>query len=106
MAVRVVLWDIDHTLVDMRGICRELSGQAFERVIGVPMRQQAKIDGITESVIFRETAKLHGLTTDRNDWRAGSPWCARRGWSAMTPPFPVSCLSGVVALHSGPDGQK
>ncbi|MFF3667119.1 haloacid dehalogenase-like hydrolase [Microtetraspora malaysiensis] len=27
-----------------------------------------KIDGITESVIFRETAKLHGLTIDRNDF--------------------------------------
>lgn len=65
---RVVLWDIDHTLVDMRGIGRELSGQAFERVTGMPMRQQAKIDGITESVIFRETAKLHGLATGREDF--------------------------------------
>ncbi|WP_433246813.1 HAD family hydrolase [Streptosporangium sp. CA-135522] len=67
-ALRVVLWDIDHTLIDMRGIGRELSAQAFERVTGVPMRQQAKIDGITESVIFRETAKLHGLTTGREDF--------------------------------------
>lgn len=32
------------------------------------MRRQAKIDGITEPVIFRETAKLHGLTTDRSDF--------------------------------------
>ncbi|GEC09641.1 haloacid dehalogenase [Streptomyces spinoverrucosus] len=32
------------------------------------MREQAKIDGITESVIFRETAKLHGLTTDCTDF--------------------------------------
>ncbi|MER7134476.1 HAD family hydrolase [Streptosporangium saharense] len=65
---RVVLWDIDHTLVDMRGVGRELSAQAFERVTGVVMRQQAKIDGITEAVIFRETARLHGLTTDRDDF--------------------------------------
>ncbi|MEV7010060.1 haloacid dehalogenase-like hydrolase [Streptosporangium sp. NPDC051022] len=67
-ALRIVLWDIDHTLVDMRGIGRELSAQAFERTTGVPMLRQAKIDGITESVIFRETAKLHGLTVDRNDF--------------------------------------
>ncbi|MFI7533923.1 HAD family hydrolase [Streptosporangium sp. NPDC049376] len=69
MAVtRVVLWDIDHTLIDMRGIGRELSAQAFERVTGVVMRQQARIDGLTEAVIFRETARLHGLTTGRDDF--------------------------------------
>ena len=27
-----------------------------------------RIDGITEPVIFRETAKLHGLSTDRADF--------------------------------------
>lgn len=65
---RIVLWDIDHTLIDTRGVGQELSGEAFEQVTGVPMRVQAKIDGITEPVIFRETAKLHGLTTGRADF--------------------------------------
>ncbi|MFB9631280.1 HAD family hydrolase [Nonomuraea helvata] len=65
---RIVLWDIDHTLIDTRGVGRELSAQAFEQVTGVPMLKQAKIDGITESVIFRETARLHGLHTDRHDF--------------------------------------
>ncbi|MER6121751.1 haloacid dehalogenase-like hydrolase [Streptomyces sp. NPDC001795] len=64
----LVLWDIDHTLIDTRGVGRELSAAAFEEVTGQPMRQQAKIDGITEAVIFRETAKLHGLATDRADF--------------------------------------
>jgi phosphoglycolate phosphatase len=67
-AGRIILWDIDHTLIDTRGVGRELSAQAFEKVTGVPMQRQAKIDGITESVIFRETAKLHGLTTNRRDF--------------------------------------
>ncbi|MFG1875979.1 HAD family hydrolase [Sphaerisporangium sp. NPDC049003] len=67
-AHRIVLWDIDHTLVDTRGVGRDLSAQAFEKVTGLPMRQQAKIDGITEAVIFRETARLHGLTTNRHDF--------------------------------------
>ncbi|MDH2427555.1 haloacid dehalogenase-like hydrolase [Sphaerisporangium sp. TRM90804] len=67
-ARRIVLWDIDHTLVDTRGVGREFSAEAFKKTTGVPMRQQAKVDGITESVIFRETAKLHGLTTDRSDF--------------------------------------
>ncbi|MEU5859962.1 haloacid dehalogenase-like hydrolase [Nonomuraea sp. NPDC047529] len=65
---RIVLWDIDHTLIDTRGVGRELSAQAFEQVTDVPMVKQAKIDGLTESVIFRETAKLHGLRTDRYDF--------------------------------------
>src|SRR4051794_9958313 len=65
---QLVLWDIDHTLIDTRGVGRELSAAAFEEVTGQPMREQAKIDGITEAVIFRETAKLHGLTTDRADF--------------------------------------
>jgi len=65
---RLVLWDIDHTLIDTRGVGRELSAAAFARTTGQPMREQAKIDGITEQVIFRETARLHGLTTSRPDF--------------------------------------
>ncbi|MWA08699.1 HAD family hydrolase [Streptomyces sp. BA2] len=65
---RLVLWDIDHTLISTRGVGRELSASAFEQTLGQPMREQAKIDGITEPVIFRETAKLHGLTTARGDF--------------------------------------
>lgn len=65
---RLVLWDIDHTLIDTGGVGRELSAAAFEQTLGQPMRTQAKIDGITEPVIFRETAQLHGLTTDRSDF--------------------------------------
>ncbi|MDH6221478.1 HAD family hydrolase [Streptomyces pseudovenezuelae] len=65
---RLVLWDIDHTLIDTRGVGREMSAAAFQKTRGLPLREQAKIDGITEAVIFRETAKLHGLTTDRTDF--------------------------------------
>ncbi|MFD8939466.1 HAD family hydrolase [Streptomyces sp. NPDC059578] len=61
----LVLWDIDHTLLATRGVGRELSAVAFEQVLGVPMGEQATVDGITEPVIFRETALLHGVTTDR-----------------------------------------
>lgn len=64
----LVLWDIDHTLISTRGVGRELSAAAFEEATGQPMREQAKIDGITEPVIFRETARLHGLATSRGDF--------------------------------------
>lgn len=65
---QLILWDIDHTLIDTRGVGRQLSAAAFEEATGHPMRQQAKIDGITEAVIFREAAKLHGFTSDRSDF--------------------------------------
>lgn len=65
---RIILWDIDHTLIDTCGVGRELSAQAFRRTTGVEMRRQATVDGITEPVIFRGTAKLHGLDTDRADF--------------------------------------
>lgn len=66
--MRLVLWDIDHTLIATRGVGRELSAAAFLAATGVPMREQAAIDGITERVIFRETAKLHGLLTGPEDF--------------------------------------
>ncbi|MBA0053355.1 HAD family hydrolase [Streptomyces sp. AJS327] len=65
---RLLLWDIDHTLIESRGVGRALSAAAFEQVTGIPMREQAAIDGITEPVIFRETAKLHGLETTQADF--------------------------------------
>jgi phosphoglycolate phosphatase-like HAD superfamily hydrolase len=64
----LVLWDIDHTLINTRGVGRELSALAFEQVNGCPMERQAKIDGMTEAVIFRETATLHGITVTRGDF--------------------------------------
>ncbi|MEU4201131.1 HAD hydrolase-like protein [Streptomyces sp. NPDC026294] len=67
---QLVLWDIDHTLVDTRGVGRSLFAEAFCQVTGLEMKEQAKIDGLTEPVIFRETAKLHGLATSRTDFDA------------------------------------
>ncbi|RSO09309.1 phosphoglycolate phosphatase [Streptomyces sp. WAC 06783] len=67
---QLVLWDIDHTLVDTRGVGRSLWAEAFRQVTGQEMKEQAKIDGLTEQVIFRETAKLYGLTTNRTDFDA------------------------------------
>ncbi|MFE9319218.1 HAD family hydrolase [Streptomyces albidoflavus] len=64
----LVLWDIDHTLIDTRGVGRELSARAFRETTGLEMQDQAAIDGITEAVIFRETAQLHGLNPSRPDF--------------------------------------
>ncbi|MFC9056445.1 HAD family hydrolase [Streptomyces sp. NPDC057074] len=60
----LVLWDIDHTLMATGGLGRELWADAFEKVTGFAMREQASVTGSTERVILRETARLHGLDFD------------------------------------------
>lgn len=63
--LKLVLWDIDHALIATRGVGREIFADAFEKVTGTPMREQATVDGMTEPVIFHGTAQLHGITSDR-----------------------------------------
>ncbi|MGW0792322.1 haloacid dehalogenase-like hydrolase [Streptomyces sp. NPDC002911] len=63
--MKLVLWHIDHTLVATRRVGREIFGYCFGGATGHPMREQAAVDGMTEPVIFREAAKLHGITSDR-----------------------------------------
>ncbi|MEU0937548.1 haloacid dehalogenase-like hydrolase [Embleya sp. NPDC005971] len=65
---RLVLWDIDHTLIDTGGVGREVFADAFHKVTGVSMREQASVHGRTEQVIFADTARLHGLAPDSFDF--------------------------------------
>ncbi|WP_424644839.1 HAD family hydrolase [Embleya sp. AB8] len=58
---RLVLWDIDHTLIATGGVGRQVFADAFLEITGLPMQQQAGVNGRTEQVIFRETVVLHGL---------------------------------------------
>ncbi|MFC5719130.1 HAD family hydrolase [Streptomyces gamaensis] len=68
MAAQLVLWDIDHTLLDTRGVGRRLFASAFHRATGRVMDRPTRIDGLTERVIFRETAKRHGLAPSPQDF--------------------------------------
>jgi phosphoglycolate phosphatase len=58
---RLVLWDIDHTLIDTGGVGREIYQEAFEQVTRQPMKRQADISGRTEPDIFRDTLDLNGI---------------------------------------------
>jgi phosphoglycolate phosphatase len=60
-ASRLVLWDIDHTLIETGGVGRELYRRAFETATGRPIQQEAEVTGRTESAILAETLRLHGL---------------------------------------------
>lgn len=57
----LVLWDIDHTLIETRGVGGAAFRDAFQRVTGCPVREMPHIPGRTEPDIVAATAALHGL---------------------------------------------
>lgn len=57
----LVLWDIDHTLVSIKGVSRDIYARAFEQVIGRPMEHLADMTGRTEEAIIRETLTLNSV---------------------------------------------
>lgn len=58
----LVLWDIDHTLIETRGVGRVLYARAFEAVTGQPLRHDVDPSGRTEPSIFAETLDRHDLS--------------------------------------------
>jgi phosphoglycolate phosphatase len=58
---RLVLWDIDHTLIETRGVGKRLYIAAFEAVTGRRMEYAAEPTGRTEIAIFTETLERHGI---------------------------------------------
>jgi phosphoglycolate phosphatase-like HAD superfamily hydrolase len=66
----LVLWDIDHTLIDAGGISRGLYGSAFLRVTGRPMDRLADMMGRTDRAIMAETLELHGIAPSEDVLRA------------------------------------
>jgi phosphoglycolate phosphatase len=62
MATLLVLWDIDHTLIETRGVGGEIYADAFRKVTGHPLDKMPALSGRTEPVIFREALKANGVT--------------------------------------------
>ncbi|WP_406690387.1 haloacid dehalogenase-like hydrolase [Saccharopolyspora sp. ID03-671] len=58
---RLVLWDIDHTLIESRGVGREIYQRVFPRVTGQALRELATVHGRTELDIIHDTLRLHGI---------------------------------------------
>jgi phosphoglycolate phosphatase len=57
----LVLWDIDHTLIETGGVGSEIYAEAFQAVTGHPLDEMPGLSGRTEPVIFREALKEHGI---------------------------------------------
>jgi phosphoglycolate phosphatase-like HAD superfamily hydrolase len=57
----LVLWDIDHTLIETRGIGGQVYAEAFAKVTGHTLNRTPTLAGRTEPVIFREALKVNGV---------------------------------------------
>lgn len=57
----LVLWDIDHTLIDAAGFGRAIYERVFPAVTGQPLRELAALHGRTELDIIHDTLELHGI---------------------------------------------
>lgn len=57
----LVLWDVDHTLIETRGVGRAIYDRAFPAATGKPLDKLAKISGRTELDIMAESLKVNGL---------------------------------------------
>lgn len=64
---RLVLWNVDHTLVDVGRVIREAYAEAFQRTVGRPLVRLAPTPGRSESEIIFETLAFNDVdTTDEH----------------------------------------
>lgn len=61
---RLVLWNVDNTLVDVAQVTRVASAEAFEKVTGRPLVRLASTAGRTESEFFFESLALNDVEWD------------------------------------------
>lgn len=57
----LVLWDIDHTLIETRGVGRAIYDRAFPAATGRSLANLATISGRTELGIMSESLRVNGL---------------------------------------------
>jgi phosphoglycolate phosphatase-like HAD superfamily hydrolase len=62
----LVLWDIDHTLIETRGVGSQVYAEAFAKVTGHALEKMPELAGRTEPVIFREALKVNGVEPDED----------------------------------------
>ncbi|MFD5131222.1 HAD family hydrolase [Streptomyces olindensis] len=58
---RIVLWDVDHTLVENAGVSKEIYASAFKALAGREAELPAPTEGRTDRAIMREMFVQHGL---------------------------------------------
>ena len=83
---RLVLWNVDHTLVDVGRVTREAYAEAFQKATGRPLVRLAPTAGRTESEIIFETLAFNDVVTT-DDHLAGfmTRWPRRSRRAASRP---------------------
>ncbi|MET7421952.1 haloacid dehalogenase-like hydrolase [Dactylosporangium sp. NPDC005555] len=66
----LVLWDVDHTLVDVDGLGREAYDLAFLRQHGRPVAHQPAMAGRTDRAIAHDVLRLNGAPADEEHLEA------------------------------------
>lgn len=60
----LVLWDVDHTLIENGGVSKAAYRAAFELLTGQPVTEPFETDGSTDWLIMEDLLRLHGMTLD------------------------------------------
>jgi len=105
----LVLWDIDYTLVNARGVGSELYTRVFTSRYGRPLPQPGSMAGRTDRAIAREVlalAGLDGLDQELQLFQAAlndtAPAFAARARQVVTAlPGAGAALAGLAALAPG-----
>ena len=105
----LVLWDIDYTLVNARGVGSELYTKVFTGLYGRPLPQPGSMAGRTDRAIAREVLALAGmdgldqeLQLFQDALTATAPAFAARARQVVTAlPGAGAALAGLAALAPG-----
>ena len=105
----LVLWDIDYTLVNARGVGSELYTRVFTARYGRPLPQPGSMAGRTDRAIAREVLALAGmdgldqeLQLFQDALTATAPAFAARARQVVTAlPGAGAALAGLAALAPG-----
>ena len=78
----LVLWDLDHTLLEVPNVSHQAYAAGFERATGATFRGLPDMSGRTDRAIITETLRLHRLrlsdeTVDRVGEAIGEEYAAR-----------------------------
>jgi phosphoglycolate phosphatase-like HAD superfamily hydrolase len=73
----IVLWDIDHTLIENAGVSKEIYAAAFSALVGSPPRGPAQTEGRTDRLIMRGMFQQHGVAEP--EWSVIEAALARAG---------------------------
>src|ERR1700735_272401 len=65
MVERLVLWDVDHTLINAGGLSTHLYGVVFAELFGRELPRVAPMAGRTDRAIIVETLTMAGVASPR-----------------------------------------